>query len=129
VLAHARDRWLAAALVAFGPATARTAPEDAASVRTVEVTARRFGFDPPVIEVTRGQRVRLVLRSEDVTHGMEIKDYDVDVQIPKGGEAVAVEFVADRSGRFRVICSQYCGSGHRRMRAVLVVVDAPEISP
>jgi len=89
--------------------------------REIEVVARRFAFEPAVIEVERGERVRLVLHSEDVTHGLEIDGYGVKVEIPRGGERVSVEFVAERSGTFRFRCTEYCGSGHRRMRGELVV--------
>jgi len=89
--------------------------------RCIEITARRFAFEPDVIEVAQGETVRLTLHSEDVNHGFQIDGYDVEVEIPKGGEPVDVEFVADRAGSFRIKCSEYCGSGHRRMRGELVV--------
>jgi heme/copper-type cytochrome/quinol oxidase subunit 2 len=34
---------------------------------------------------------------------------------------VTVRFRADRAGTFPITCSEYCGSGHRRMKASLVV--------
>jgi cytochrome c oxidase subunit 2 len=89
--------------------------------QTIEVVARRFAFEPDLIEVTLGESVRLVLSSADVTHGFEIDGYDIAMVIPKGGESVRLEFVAERAGRFRIKCSEYCGSGHRRMRGELVV--------
>lgn len=94
--------------------------------REIEVVARRFAFEPAVIEVERGERVRLVLHSEDVTHGLEIDGYGVKVEIPRGGERVSVEFVAERAGTFRFHCTEYCGSGHRRMRGELVVRDVAD---
>lgn len=92
--------------------------------RTIQIVAKRFAFEPEVIEVERGESVRLVLRSADVTHGLEIDGYDLKVEIPRGGEPVSLEFVAERAGRFRVKCSEYCGSGHRRMRGELLVRGA-----
>jgi len=91
------------------------------SPHIVEIVAKRFAFEPEQIDVAVGEPVRLVLRSADVTHGFEIDGYDVKVKIPKGGEPVRVDFVAERPGRFRVKCSEYCGSGHRRMRGEMVV--------
>lgn len=106
---------------------AGTLTRAADELREIEVAAKRFAFEPAVIEVVRGERVRLVLHSEDVTHGFGIDGYDVNVEIPKGGEPVSVEFVAERPGTFRFKCTEYCGSGHRRMRGELVVSgDAEE---
>lgn len=89
--------------------------------RRFEVTASRYAFDPDRIEVRQGDHVELVLRSADTIHGLAIDGYGVKVAIPKGGEEVAVEFVAHRPGTFRMKCSEYCGSGHRRMQGRLVV--------
>lgn len=93
----------------------------AAPARVIAVTAARFQFDPAVIEVEQGEAVSLRLRSLDGKHGIEIKAYGVKVTIPKGGEVVSLDFVADKPGTFPFACSEYCGSGHRGMRGTLVV--------
>ena len=97
------------------------AASDAAPARTIEVTASRFRFDPPAIELQEGERVLLLLRSADGTHGFSIKDYDLKTKIPKGGEVVRVQLVASKVGSFEIACSEYCGSGHRRMKGTLLV--------
>ncbi len=51
----------------------------------------------------------------------QIKAYGVKVAIPKGGESVGVSFLASRPGTFPFECSEYCGSGHKRMKGELVV--------
>jgi len=91
--------------------------------RRIEVTASRYKFDPARIEVSRGDVVELVMRSADTDHGIAIKAYAVKVAIPKGGETVGVSFVASRPGTFPIECSEYCGSGHKRMRGELVVTE------
>ena len=42
--------------------------------------------------------------------------------IPKMGETVIVEFVADRAGTFNFTCAEYCGTGHAAMKGRLVVL-------
>ena len=37
---------------------------------TIDVVARRYAFDPPVIHVEKGDEVRLRFASLDVVHGM-----------------------------------------------------------
>ena len=96
---------------------------DAPGTRRFEITASRYQFDPARIEVRQGDVVELVLRSADTDHGLAIKAYDVKVAIPKGGEAVGVAFVAKRAGTFPIECSEYCGSGHKRMKGELVVAE------
>ena len=67
--------------------------------KTVDVVASRFKFEPAIISLVEGDKVRLRLHSVDRTHGIEIKAFRVKALIPKTGEAVTVEFVADRAVR------------------------------
>ena len=114
----------AIALVTGLPFLVTAGDEPPSEVRTFAVTASRYAFEPARIEVQQGDHVNLVLRSVDTTHGLAIDGYGVNVVIPKGGEEVGVEFMAHRPGKFRMTCSEYCGSGHRRMQGVLVVAEA-----
>jgi cytochrome c oxidase subunit II len=90
--------------------------------RTVEVVAKRFGFEPARIEVTQGERIKLVIKSGDGVHGIEIKKFKISKKIPRGGDPVEIEFVASAAGTFPILCSEYCGDGHDEMKGTLVVV-------
>ena len=87
------------------------------------MVASRYAFAPAVIEARQGDALDLELRSADTDHGFAIKPYGVKVAIPKGGAVVHVLLVADKAGRFPIECSEYCGSGHKRMRGELVVAE------
>ncbi len=93
--------------------------------RVIEITARRFTFEPAEIEVAVGEPVRLMIHSADGVHGFEVKKLKVNKMIPRGGEAVTINFTAKEAGRFPILCSEYCGDDHDNMRGMLVVV-APE---
>ena len=93
----------------------------AAEGRRFEVTASKFKFEPARIEVHEGDHVVLDVRSADTEHGIAIKKLSVKAAIPKGGEPVRVEFDATRPGIYEITCSEYCGKGHSRMKATLVV--------
>jgi len=91
-------------------------------VHEIQVVAGKFAFDPPTIQVTTGEPVRLVIRSKDTVHGFSIPRLKIDVRIPKDGDPVVVEFVAPPAGRFEIACSEFCGSGHGQMKAALISV-------
>ena len=111
-----------AALVALGAASVSASGDvPPPAPRAIEMIASRFQFEPATLQVAEGDRVRLTLRSTDTDHGFSIKKLNVKVAVPKGGEAVTVEFVADRAGTYEFKCSEYCGSGHGRMKGQLVV--------
>jgi cytochrome c oxidase subunit 2 len=94
----------------------------AEEVRTIDVIASRFKFEPSIISVAQGERIRLRLRSADGDHRFAIKAFRVKALIPKTGETVAVAFVADRPGTFEFACAEYCGTGHSGMKGRLVVL-------
>jgi len=98
---------------------AQDKPSDGA--RTIEVIVKRFGFEPARIEVTEGERVKLVVKSADGVHGVEVKKFKVNKKIPRGGEPVTIEFVASAAGEYPILCSEYCGEGHEDMKGMLVV--------
>ena len=90
----------------------------------VQVVAKKFTFEPAAIQVTAGEPVLLVIRSADTAHGFAIRELNIDIQIPRGGEAVTAGFIAPPAGRYEVSCTEFCGSGHGQMKAALVSVAA-----
>jgi cytochrome c oxidase subunit 2 len=93
----------------------------AGDVREFQITAMKFAFDPDRIEVTEGDTVRLIVRSSDGRHGLGLKPFKIKREIPKSGEPITVEFVASEAGEFEITCTEWCGKGHKKMKALLVV--------
>ena len=82
--------------------------------------ARRFAFEPGVIEVNRGDKVVLELESVDVTHGVYLDGYGLEA-VSEPGHTARLEFVADRVGKFKYRCSLACGPLHPFMIGELIV--------
>ena len=95
--------------------------------REIPVVAKRFAFEPSRVEVTEGERVRLVVTSDDGVHGVEIKKLKVNKKVPRGGDKVTIDFVAGAPGEYPILCSEYCGNGHEEMKGTLVV--AAKVAP
>ena len=89
-------------------------------IKEINLEAFQYGFSPDKIVVKKGDIVKIYATSRDVTHGFYIKEYGINVPIKKG-EVSKIEFLADKAGEFNIICSIYCGPGHRDMRAKLIV--------
>lgn len=92
----------------------------AAQTRTFQITAKKYAFEPAVIEVNQGDRVVLEITSTDGTHGFGIDALNINKALPEG-KTVVVEFLADKKGEFTIRCTQYCGWGHAGMKAKLIV--------
>jgi cytochrome c oxidase subunit II len=111
------------AAIALSAAVAGMIPaQNEASEASVEfkIMAQRYTFAPNEIKIQRGTRVRLVITALDGEHGFKLPAFRIEQKLSKG-EAVTVEFTADRAGRFPYQCSHVCGLGHRRMKGLLIV--------
>ena len=107
---------------AYAPAAGAAASGQDAPVKSFEVVAKRFTFEPATLEVQQGDRVRIVITSADGVHGIGIRKFKVNTLVPRGGKPVTVEFTATEAGTFPIVCSEACGDGHAQMRGSLVVV-------
>ena len=86
------------------------------------VRSFNFGFDPPTIEVNAGDKVRIILTSDDIPHGLAINEFMVNKRVdPSPVEPTVIEFLADKRGEFTFYCSVPCGDGHIDMKGKLIV--------
>ncbi len=91
-------------------------------VRVIEVKASKYKFEPDPIIVKFGEKVRLVAVSTDVTHGLAIGEFGINLKLPVG-KPQSVEFIADKKGKFKVYCSVFCGAGHSHMQGSFIVKE------
>lgn len=91
-------------------------------IKDIKLEAYQYGFSPDPVVVKKDDIVRLQISSRDVTHGMYIKEYGINVSVKKG-EVEKVEFLADKAGKFDIICSVYCGPGHSEMKGKFIVEE------
>jgi len=91
-------------------------------VREIKIEAFQFGFKPEQIVVKKGEKIRLIAVSTDVTHGIGIKEYNINQTLPPNEEKV-IEFDAAQVGEFHFHCSVYCGSKHGKMHGALIVKE------
>ena len=84
-------------------------------------TVERGGWSPARIVVKQGQRVRLRILADDVTHGFQLLHFGVDAGAIKTGTTKVVEFTADRAGEFPFYCSVRCSPLHMALMGTLVV--------
>lgn len=103
------------------PFVVALAPEAADSTRTIDVKLSRYAFSPERIEIRLGERARLNVASVDGTHGFQVKALGLNARIPAGRKTVTIELTPKEAGTFEIKCSEYCGRGHGRMQAWLIV--------
>ena len=85
------------------------------------VTAYRYAFDPPRLEVHLGDLVKITVRAADIPHSFVVDDYRIAKKARPDHE-VTFEFLADKAGVFIYYCSLTAEDGCRGMRGELVVL-------
>ena len=88
----------------------------------IQVTAKKYEFNPSVITVRKGEHVKLVITATDREHGFKLDAFKINQHLKKG-EPATIEFDAKNAGEFPFQCSVICGMGHHRMKGTLVVEE------
>lgn len=105
----------------------RTPPADAVEI---QVTARQwlYQFTYPdgrtavnEVRVPVGKPVKFLMKSADVLHGFYLPDFRVKQDILPGAYTY-LWLQPEKEGRYDIFCTQYCGTGHSVMRAVMIVM-------
>ena len=92
-----------------------------ASGKTIQISAKRFSFSPAEVTLKKGEATTIVLHSEDVPHGLRVREVGLDLKVGKGATAQAT-ITPDKTGDFVGHCSTFCGSGHGSMSITFHVV-------
>jgi heme/copper-type cytochrome/quinol oxidase subunit 2 len=91
-----------------------------APVRQIRVTAKRFEFNPSVIEVSVGELVELTITSLDGRHGFRCPGLSLDGEVD-GTRPLILKFKAEKPGEYPFRCSHFCGLGHSRHKGKIVI--------
>lgn len=103
-------------------AFAQEAGGPASAAHEIQMTAKKYEFNPSVVTVKKGERVKLIITATDRDHGFKLDAFKINQHLKKG-EPATVEFTADKAGEFPFECSVICGLGHHRMKGKLVVEE------
>lgn len=79
-------------------------------------------IEPGKLVIPNNRAVKIRLRSKDVIHSLFLPYHRIQQDVVPG-MTVDVWFTPNRLGTFEVLCSQLCGLGHYRMRAVMDVLS------
>lgn len=99
-----------------------TMPGSGDAGREIQMTAKKYEFNPIVVTVKKGERVKLIITALDRDHGFKLEAFGINEKLKKGDPAT-IEFTADKVGTFPFQCSNFCGFGHGKMKGKLVVEE------
>lgn len=77
------------------------------------------------LTVPVGQPVKLIMVSEDVIHDFFVPEFRVHTDVLPARNTTAW-FEATKTGRYRIFCSEYCGTDHSKMGGYVTVLEQNE---
>ena len=105
----------------------------AEETQVVNVTAKKYEYEPATIRVKQGARVQLKITATDHAHGFKVAETDAngkpglvfsaaqDCTKIEEGKTETVEFVAQAPGTYPFRCCVHCGWHHRAMKGEIIV--------
>jgi cytochrome c oxidase subunit II len=117
-----RRHLLKAAWVAAGAGALHAAFVQAQSQpRVIELTARRFSYEPNEIALKVGEHVVIAIRSLDFIHGMNLPDLAMRLDLVPG-RVTRLNLHPKVPGVIDFVCDNFCGDGHEEMPGRFVVM-------
>jgi heme/copper-type cytochrome/quinol oxidase subunit 2 len=129
--------FLIAGTLCLASGTDRRAWQPAAGsaeeAQVINVTAKKYEFEPATIRVKQGTRVQLKITATDHAHGFKVKEGDAqgkpglvfsppqDCTKIEEGKTETIEFVAQAPGTYPFRCCVHCGWHHRAMKGEIIV--------
>jgi cytochrome c oxidase subunit 2 len=91
-------------------------PSDPAGKDDIVVSTLRVPADRDIV---------LTLKSRDVIHDFFVRELRVKQDAVPGMD-IPYRFRVDKVGSYEIACAELCGLGHSQMRAVMLVIPAPD---
>ena len=107
--------WSLTAVLALGPAV--TGWTD-----TIELVASSDGFRPKVVNVRKGDAVRLSLVSADGEHCFALDAWRIEKRV-RAGKPTVVDIAPEKAGSFPFYCCLETGAAAEREHGRLVVTE------
>jgi cytochrome c oxidase subunit 2 len=77
------------------------------------------------LTIPEGRPVRLLMTSRDVIHSFYVPEFRVKQDVIPG-RYTEIWFQATKPGRYRIFCTEFCGTWHSQMVGEVVVLAGPE---
>jgi len=88
-------------------------------VRVINISAKKFQYSPNVINVKKGEKIKIVVEDGDVKHGIMVPEL---LFPPSQNNFNEIDLNIDKEGEYVFYCTnEICGSGHGLMRGKIIV--------
>jgi len=74
---------LISSFIASGMSLHGQTPASSAEARVIQVSAKKYAFDPSTITVKKGEQVKLAITALDHVHGFKLEAFKIDQLLKK----------------------------------------------
>lgn len=89
-------------------------------VKEFHIVADKSIYRPSLLEVDKGDTVRLIIYASNTNHGFVLPAYGINEFLEEDNYKT-IEFVADQEGQFTFFSNVYSGPGTKDMKGTLIV--------
>jgi len=86
----------------------------------IRLVMKKYAIDPPLIRVKPGEVVALDVTTDDVQHGLDIRQLNIHEPV-QPGKTTTIVFTAPAKGEYTLACGVICGPHHDDMKGKLIV--------
>jgi cytochrome c oxidase subunit 2 len=86
----------------------------------IKVVMKKYAIDPPLVRVKPGEVVALDVTTDDIQHGLDIRQLNIHEPV-QPGKTTTIVFRAPAKGEYAIACSVICGPHHDDMKGKLIV--------
>jgi cytochrome c oxidase subunit II len=92
------------------------------STYQIKYVASMWQYEPNEVAIPVGSEVDMYLTSKDVVHGFQIHEKNINLMAVYGSVTKATTRFTE-PGVYKIICHEYCGTGHQMMAAEIIVYE------
>ena len=74
-------------------------------IKEFTINGSSFKYDPDTITVNKGDIVKIIFKDTDGRHNLLIDSYGITSKVLSSGKEESLEFIADKTGSFKMYCS------------------------
>lgn len=104
----------------YGTAKEEYVGDEMVIVKEFHIVADKSIYRPNILEVDKGDSVRLIIYASNTNHGFVLPSYGINEFLEEDNYKI-IEFVADQAGQFTFFSNVYSGPGTKNMKGTLIV--------
>ena len=81
-----------------------TGEQQSSQIREFTIRESSFKLNPSTITVNEGDTVKITVINEEGTHNLFVEEYNERTDVVSSGNTRILEFVADKTGTFKIWC-------------------------